>query len=80
MPLEGQAQRAAAGLTRRDRRFLLGLAGAAAALVAAGGVYASVGGPADDPGVRCTSIVVPSTMGGATLRTCRPSSRPRGPK
>jgi hypothetical protein len=69
MPVEGQWTRVKTPLRSRDRRALAALAAlCAAAAVAAGTVYATASGaPAAD---RCLVVDVPSTMGGARLKTC----------
>jgi hypothetical protein len=67
MPLEGQHERLGSPLRGRDRRFLAALA-ALGALATGAGVYASSGKP--PAAERCVLVTVPSTMGGARIRSC----------
>jgi hypothetical protein len=69
MPVEGHWERANTPLRARDRRVLVMVAVAAAlALVALGVAYALRPAARSDAG--CVVANVPSTMGGATVRSC----------
>ncbi len=74
MPVEGQWRRANTPLGRRDKRLL-----AAAALVAvAAAVVLAVAyavRPAAPSNAGCVVVDVPSTMGGARVRSCGAAAR-----
>ena len=74
MPVEGQAQRAATPLRRRDR-IVLGIAAVVAAAVVVGGVVAYVERPAAPSDAGCVVVTVASTMGGGHLRSCGAGAR-----
>jgi hypothetical protein len=65
MPVEAQSR---APLGRRDRRLLALLAVATLAGAAALGVALATRGSPSNAG--CVVVAVPSTLGGATLRSC----------
>jgi hypothetical protein len=69
MPVEGQWRRVNTPLSRHDKR-LLAAAAALAALAALALVIAYAVHPASTSNAGCVAIDVPSTMGGARLRTC----------
>jgi hypothetical protein len=69
MPVEGHWERANTPLRARDRRVLLVVAAVAVvALVVLGVAYALRPAARSDAG--CLVANVPSTMGGATVRSC----------
>ena len=73
MPVEGQWERARTPFTRREKRVLVGLVVALAALAVALGVVAAT---SHDPAVSgCVGGYVPSTMGGAKLEACGPKAK-----
>jgi hypothetical protein len=65
MPIEGQAR---TPLGRRDRFLLVTVATALLAAGAVGGVTLATSESHSNSG--CVVVAVPSTMGGATVRTC----------
>ena len=69
MPVEGQAERVATPLRRRDRRFLLAMGIVALAAIVAGIVFATTrgGSPA---GERCFTATFSASVGGATVHQC----------
>jgi len=71
VPVEGHAQRVNAPLPRRDRIVLAVVvcASVIAAAVAAA-VYLTRSSPPSQK--HCVTVIVPSTMGGATRKNCRP--------
>jgi hypothetical protein len=69
MPVERSAQRIDRRLSRRDKGFLAGLA-CAGAIGAGVGAYAYAGHSPGPASMRCVSVTLPSTVGGASLRYC----------
>jgi hypothetical protein len=67
VPFEGQALRSRTGLRPRDKGFLGALATAA---VIGSGVGAYLHFSHESSAATCVTIVVPSTMGGATIHRC----------
>jgi hypothetical protein len=74
MPLEGHADRLATPLSSRERRALLGLAGVLAALVIAFALY-SVVNHSSSPEAGCIDVVVPASVGGASIHRCGEAAR-----
>ena len=69
MPVEKHAERLAAPLGGRDRRFLAVAALVAALAIIAGTVYAATRG-GDPAGERCFTATYASTVGGDTVHEC----------
>ena len=69
MPVEGQHARANVPLSRRDRRLLAAVA-AAALLAVVALVVALTHRTAPPSNAGCVVVTVPSTMGGARVRSC----------
>jgi hypothetical protein len=74
MPVEGQWRRANTPLSPRDKRLLAAVA-ATAAIAALALAIAYAVRPASTSNEGCVGIDVPSTMGGARLRTCGAAAR-----
>ena len=71
MPVEGHAQRVNAPLPRRDRIALaVVVCVSIVAAAAAAAVYLTRSSPHSRQ--HCVTVIVPSTMGGATRKNCRP--------
>jgi hypothetical protein len=71
MPFEGE--RRAIPLTPRDRHVLAVVA-VVAALGLGGGIYAAVDRGSTSAGRRCVTVVIPTTVGGSTIRKCGASA------
>jgi hypothetical protein len=74
VPVEGQWRRANTPLSPRDKRLLAAVA-AIAAIAALALAIAYAVRPAATSNAGCVGIDVPSTMGGARLRTCGAAAR-----
>ena len=68
MPLEGHWRRTNTPLSRRDKRLLVTVAGMAA--IAAVVLVIAYAGRSAPSNADCVVVDVPSTMGGARLRSC----------
>jgi hypothetical protein len=74
MPVERQAERLRTPLRPRDRRVLQ-IAGVAAVLAAAGGIYAGIADTGGKPvGANCISVSLPNVVGGSTVERCGPAA------
>ena len=69
MPVERQAERLRTPLRPRDRRVLQ-IAGLAAALAAAGGIYAGIADSGGKQSASCVVVTLPLSVGGATVERC----------
>ena len=83
MPVEGQWKRANTPLSRADRRLLAVVAVVVAIAAAVAGIVVATR-PSDASGRSCVVADVPSTMGGARLRSCGAAAhsfcRTQGPR
>ena len=74
MPLEGHWRRLETPLSRRDKRVLAAIA-CVAALATGGGIYAYVDRAPGRSDAGCVTVVIPSTLGGSTIRRCGAAAR-----
>ena len=71
MPVEGHAERVNAPLRRRDR-LVLAIAVSASVVAASAGAAVYLTRSTSPSHQHCVEVVVPSTMGGASQKICRP--------